>query len=235
MTHVLRAIQRVICTTGFAATVAFGGHAVAETVSASGALALSEAELSAEWWQSVLSIPAGVNPLFDLTGERCMVGQRGAIWFLHGAFTGTPVVRNCVVPEGKVLFFPVINNVVLNTPNMCFQAGPMTAAELRAQVAPFIDAASNLSAAVDGHPVPMRRVRSLPFAAVQPADNIFVDPCGGPSQQPAGVYSPGVDDGYYVLLAPLPKGQHTVRVLATSGSFSIDVTYNLTIAPISLR
>lgn len=130
---------------------------------------------------------------------------------------------------------PVINNVVVNTPNLCFQAGPLTVPELRALVAPSIDAANHLSASVDGHAVPMRRVRSIPFAVAQPADNVFVDACGGPPQSPAGVFSPAVDDGYYVLLAPLSKGKHTVRILATSGSFAIDVTYNLTIAAVSLR
>ncbi|HTT10701.1 MAG TPA: hypothetical protein VMG60_07420 [Burkholderiaceae bacterium] len=228
----------MVCAAGIALTVAFGGHAAAQTISSSGDLDLAGTDwsaLSAAWWQSVLSTPTGVNPVLDSTGEHCMVGQRGPIWFLHGTFSGSATVRNCLVPADKALFFPVINNVVSNTPNLCGQAGPMNTAQLRAAVAPFIDAANHLSVAVDGQPVPMRRVRSIPFAMTPPADNVFVVPCGGPDQSPTGVFSPTVDDGYYVLLEPLSKGRHTLRILATSGGFSTDVTYNLTIAPVSLR
>jgi len=42
--------------------------------------------LSAEWVQWALSIPTDVNPLTDETGEDCMVGQNGSIWFLAGTF-----------------------------------------------------------------------------------------------------------------------------------------------------
>ena len=164
-----------------------------------------------------------------------MVGQRGAIWFLHGSFGGAAVSRKCQVPDDTALFFPVINNVIVNTPNLCYQAGPLTVAELRPLVVPFIDAASHLSVSLDGHPFPMRRVRSVPFVVAQPADNIHVAACGGPDQLPAGIFSPGVDDGYYALVQPLHKEKHALRILATSGSFAIDVTYNLTVVPASLR
>src|SRR6266404_1942081 len=46
--------------------------------------------LTGEWWQWALSIPASQNPLLDTTGDKCMVGQRGPIWFLAGTFTGEP-------------------------------------------------------------------------------------------------------------------------------------------------
>ena len=49
--------------------------------------AVSWKQLSAEWWQWVLSVPTSVNPLLDPTGGNCMIGQRGATWFLAGAFT----------------------------------------------------------------------------------------------------------------------------------------------------
>ena len=79
-------------------------------------------QLSAEWWQWVLSIPASDNPLLDNTGARCVVGQRGATWFLAGNLGGT-TVRTCSLPEGTVLFFPVVNSVSFDTANVCGQ-GP---------------------------------------------------------------------------------------------------------------
>jgi hypothetical protein len=36
-------------------------------------------DLSAEWWQWALSIPASVNPQLDTTGEDAVVGQRGKV------------------------------------------------------------------------------------------------------------------------------------------------------------
>src|SRR5262245_20854043 len=73
-------------------------------------------EWSAEWWQFVLSIPASENPLLDDTGQKCAVGQRGPVWFLVGT-TGGPVTRACSLPEGKALFFPVLNLVDFNVTN----------------------------------------------------------------------------------------------------------------------
>jgi hypothetical protein len=90
-------------------------------LSLQGALADEQSfkELSAEWQQWVLSIPTPVNPLLDTTGAHCMVGQRGAVWFLTGTSFGGSVTRVCDVPEGKPLFFPVVNSVNINSPNVC--------------------------------------------------------------------------------------------------------------------
>jgi len=52
-------------------------------LSTSAALAETQSykQLSGSGWQWVLSIPAADNPLADVTGEKCMLGQRGADWF----------------------------------------------------------------------------------------------------------------------------------------------------------
>jgi hypothetical protein len=72
--------------------------------------------LSAEWQQWALSIPTPENPQIDTIGGKGVVGQRGSIWFLAGVFgplvgPGGTANRTCSVPEGKVLYFPVINSV----------------------------------------------------------------------------------------------------------------------------
>lgn len=192
--------------------------------------------LSAEWWQVMTSIPTTVNPLLDSTGADCMVGQRGPVWFLAGTFLGGPAMRTCTIPEGEWLFFPVIKNYQNNSPGICGQTGSFDVAQLRANVAPFIDAATNLSVHVDGRAVDnLVRVKSIPFATTLPADNIFIAPCGGPGTSPPGVYSPSIDDGYYSLLAPLSVGQHTLHIHGESSGFVLDVIYNLTIVPVSLK
>src|ERR1700693_3880685 len=115
------------------------------------AFAQSPGQLSAEWEQWALSIPTVVNPLTDTTGEDAVVGQRGPVWFLAGTSGGGPAVRNIFVPEGTTLFFPVINSVNINTPNVCGQNGKnLTVIELRALSKAFIDGAVNLSVTLDG-------------------------------------------------------------------------------------
>ena len=42
------------------------------------------AELSASWWQWAMSAPQDINPVADLSGAHCDVGQQGNIWFLAG-------------------------------------------------------------------------------------------------------------------------------------------------------
>jgi len=193
-------------------------------------------QLSAEWWQWALSIPTGENPLLDTNGDNSMIGQHGPVWFLAGFFGQGTVARTCSVPEGKSLYFPVINNVILNSPNVCGQGASMSVKELRAAVAPYIDAAANLSVTVDGVPIKdVRRVKSEVFAAALPKDNVFVAPCGGDS--PEGIYSPAVDDGFYVSLKPLSVGPHAIHFHAESpaGTIVQDVTYNITVVPVKLK
>jgi len=68
---------------------------------------LSYQQWGAKWWQWVLSIPASINPILDTTGANCDVDQSGPVWFLAG---GPPIAeRNCTVPAGKMIFFPIIN------------------------------------------------------------------------------------------------------------------------------
>lgn len=197
--------------------------------------------LSAQWWQWALSIPPSENPLADATGEKCMVGQHGSVWFLAGVFnSGEPTVRTCTVPKGKALFFPIVNSVNVDTPNICGQGSAHASVDdLRAGAAAFIDGATKLSAEVDGKPIRnLRRVKSNVFAVALPEDNLFDKPCmdafgADLGNVPAGAFAPAVDDGYYLKLKPLKAGTHTVRFHAEnpSASFVLDVTYNLTVVP----
>jgi hypothetical protein len=192
-------------------------------------------QLSAEWWQWALSIPVSENPILDDTGEKCVVGQRGSLWFLAGNFGGGSTTRTCAVAEDKRLFFPVINSVNIDTPNVCGQ-GPekIPVEELRALPAAFIDGATNLLVEVDGEPIrQIHRVQSKVFEVALPEENIFDALCA-PGGAPAGIYSPAVDDGFYVRLKPLDVGKHTLRIHAEnpSAEFTLDVTYNLTVVPV---
>ena len=198
-------------------------------------------ELSAEWQQWALSIPTPENPLLDTTGAHCMVGQRGVVWFLAGTSGGGAVTRACDVPEGKTLFFPVVNSVNINSPNVCGQdATNLSDQDLRALSAGCIDEATNLSVEVDGTTLTqLQRVKSIVFEVALPEENVFDAPCigAGLGNVPAGIYSPAVDDGVYVRLDPLEVGLHTLHIQGTSPCFSasLDVTYHLTVVPVDLH
>ena len=185
----------------------------------------------AAWWQWVLSIPVDENPLLDTTGEKCMVGQRGGVWYLAGTFGDPTATRDCTVPAGTAFFVPVINSVNFDSPNVCgLPPDHVPVSDLRAAVAPFIDGATNLSVTVDGVAVNnMRRIKSGVFAVTLPDDNLFDAPCAGAGGVPPGVYSPAIDDGYYAQVNALSAGPHVIVIHAESPSFgfTLDVTYNL--------
>jgi hypothetical protein len=195
--------------------------------------------LTAEWWQWALSIPTTVSPLEDTTGENCVVGQRGPIWFLAGSFLGGTATRRCNVPEGVALFFPVSNSVNFNTPNVCGQGqASIPVKDLRATSAAFIDGVTNMGVDLDGKPLrDFKRTQSQVFPIALPADNVFNSLCGGPGTVPAGIYSPGVDDGFYVWLNPLKPGSHNLHFHAENSGqgFVIDMTYQLTVVPVSSK
>ena len=189
-------------------------------------------EWSAEWWQYVFSIPEATNPLLDTTGANCAVGQSGPVFFLVGLFSLSSTAtadRDCTVPSGRALFFPVLNSE-------CDNVGidpPLTVDVLRQACASNMDAATNMSATLDGTAIAglestssPYRVQSPVFSYTLPEENIYE--FFGMSV-PAGPVSPVVGDGYYLMLAPLSRGAHTLRFHGAAGTFTLDVTYHLTV------
>lgn len=191
-------------------------------------------EWSAQWWQFALSIPTNENPLLDITGDKCGVGQRGPVWFLVGTVgNSTPVSRSCNVPEGKALFFPVLNNFIANDITQ-----HDSIAILRDTVAALIDDTTAISVKLDGKPIARIdrkfRVRSIVFELSLPEDNIFdISPTA--ACPPSGICSPSVDDGFYLMLKPLPVGNHTLQIKGATTTFSVDVSYNLSVVPVDLK
>jgi hypothetical protein len=166
-----------------------------------------------------------------------MVGQSGLIWFLAGVFGGGTftITRSCSVPAGKVLFLPVANVVNFNSPGVCGSPNQnQTVAELRAGAAGFLAGFNSKSVTVDGQSVPMPRIQSRVFEVALPEDNIFDAPCT-PENVPRGIYSPAVNDGFYVLLWPLRVGTHVVesrqRIRARYGLSTLLLPISLLLSP----
>jgi len=199
-------------------------------------------EWSAAWWQWAFSIPVASHPLFG-NGD-CSIGQSGPVWFLGGRFcisgdsncNGT-ATRSCTVPAGEALYFPLgnVEDSAPEEPNWgCGNNLPPllagTIAEMRQCAASFVNA-TNLEADVDGRQIRNLstnfRVQSVEFEVTWPSDNVLNAIGEGPF--PAGTYSPVVDDGFYVLLAPLPVGNHTLHFQSGPPPNGQNITYHLTV------
>ncbi len=192
------------------------------------------------WWQWAFSVPAAQNPVADTTGKYAAEGQPGGpVWFLAGTF-GVDAVRNVTVPAGKALFFPIVNQVWVNLPawgdNLWSKDQESFARDL---VGAVIDQAWGLACEIDGTPVARLaayRCKTPKDATVMtwiPEGDIWglvggTDVNGDIFQ--AGSYGPTVQDGIYLMLAPLSPGAHTIHFAAGMGdTFHIDVTYYLTV------
>jgi hypothetical protein len=202
----------------------------------------SYGEWSAKHWQWEYSLPVDHHPLFDTAD--CSAAQSGPVWFLGGTFTTVSpspgvvignATRDCTVPADKALFFPIIDAECATA-----EGNGTTEQELRDCAEGLIDHAVNLSCEVDGVAVQNLaafRVQSPLFTwGPLPENNLFQDPV----TFPAGTTSPSVSDGYFLLLAPLSVGSHTIHfkgsavfTQAQDGfdfRFSLDITYHLMVA-----
>ncbi len=194
-------------------------------------------EWSGAWWRWAYSIPADINPVMDSTGQNAGVGQSGPVWFLAGAFGTGATERTVTLPAGKALFFPIANEVWVNLP--AFGDNPWSPAQdvlARSIIGDLMNAFVTLTCQIDGRPVPNLSAYRCQTPAgedymVTFPDNNVLQALGWLPGLTAGTYGPSVDDGYYLMLAPLAAGKHTLHFTAANadGSFSLDVTYHLTV------
>jgi hypothetical protein len=203
---------------------------------------LSYGEWGAEWWKWAIGIPLEENPLLDETGESADVDQAGPVWFLAGNFGGA-TERTITVPVGKALFFPIINAAWWAPEDLEFAADvaeslgldpdDLTDEELLRLLASFsIDSVTELSLSVNGVAMKdLTRYRAeSPAFLIEDAD--LLEDFGYPPLDSRLA----VADGYWIMLAPLPVGQHTIHFAGAVdneilGEFGVDVTYNITVAP----
>jgi hypothetical protein len=194
----------------------------------------SYAEWSAAHWQWTYSLPADHHPLTDTADVS--TGQSGPVWFLGGTFAPTTDLngnlignadRHVTIPTGKALFFPI------NDAEQSLAEGGTSEADCRATANDFADHMIGLSCTIDGRPLKnlgAYRTESPFFKfGPLPENNLL--------GLPQGITSRAVSDGYFVMLAPLDPGQHTIHLtgavvytVAADGfdfSFSLDITYHI--------
>jgi hypothetical protein len=188
----------------------------------------SYGEWGSRWWQWVGRASAARNPVTDTDGRYCGEAQSGRVWFRAGTFGGR-AERSCTVRPGTPLFIPIINAFQINDPPPALQA---TFEQNLVTARGFIDAppgpGSTLtaSAEIDG-----RALRQLNrYYAESPSAFTLTLREGNALGAPAGVYTMGAAVGIYLILAPLPPGQHTIHFMGAGGGASVSVTYHLTVS-----
>ena len=202
---------------------------------------LSLAQWSALWWQQILAIPIGRNPLLDTNGQNCAEGKHEGpndnVWFLAGT-PGGLVTRTCTIPTNTRILFPVVNTVDDNNSSTCIPPPPLDCSQSRTLEACLTRDAhtilkpETLFATVDDRPL-----NNL-FRYVQTSDLFFF--AADPSLKPidscfTGGFQEGVAYGWWIMLEPLPAGTHTLTFGGAGtffgGPFNVNVTYHLTIGP----
>ena len=170
----------------------------------------SYAEWSAAWWQWLVSIPNASNPNLATGTVDCTLGQSGHVWFLAATFGGA-ATRSCTIPDGKALFFSPLNGLFGDGVGDCDRTDPNHPCNintLRHSAAENVDDPELLEVTIDKIPVrniQQYRVASPVFSAVFSE----TDPLFGLQ---SGLHITLVSDGYWLLLAPLSRGIHTIRL-----------------------
>jgi hypothetical protein len=188
----------------------------------------SYSQWSAAHWQWLFSLPVEGHPGIDSPDFDVTEGQSGNVWFLTGPF-GT-VQRNVTIPAGKALFIALVNVDSSTLEEPPFYGA--TAADQLAIASGFADYITDLSFTVDGKSVKNIedfRVTSPQFSFTAPTPWIFGDTGG--TGEATGV-------GYFVMLAPLSAGTHTINYTgafkfsdAPEDYIAVDMTYHVTVSP----
>jgi hypothetical protein len=181
-------------------------------------------DLTAQWWQWILSIPADENPATDTTGEDCSQGDFGDIFFLAGTFGGK-AERECTITVGQDILIPISNTINIKT------VPEDTRESLLARATEITDQTRNLKLIIDRN-----QVRNLESYRVTHSELFTFEAVENNVFQPFGLTAGSwvaVADGYWVLIEGLSAGEHTITVIGGANGptwhSNVHVTYHLTV------
>lgn len=174
---------------------------------------LSQQDWSRVWWQWAATFERHESPVADPTGELCAGNQSGDVWFLAGTYGTARTIRTCTVPRGKHLFFPIVNYVVMPNPPQ-----PLSCTAAVDRAARITDGLLRILLEVDGESYDG-------LAKHRQATRECFD-LGALSAPPIRLY-PTAANGYYVMLRPLPPGEHVINFGGALPSIIQLVTYTI--------
>ncbi len=206
-------------------------------------LGKSYGEWTKAYWQWLLPIVKSQSPY---GAGDCTQGQSGAVWFLTPGVNLKPNTRTCTIPSDKAILVPIIHNLCMPCPESDGCTTPIKPAELQKCQTDFFGSADTLQLIVDDKTLgtttdfALYRVPSGVFSWKAPSaakDQIIA--CTGPvaandCSVPEGDRS-GLSDGYWVILKPLPVGQHTIflrgSVTGSVSAYEEAVAWNIIVKP----
>ncbi len=183
-------------------------------------------EWSAAYWQWLFGLPVEGHPGNDSPDFDVTDGQSGHVWFLTGPF-GT-IERHVTIPAGTSLFISLVNVDASTLEEPPFYGA--TAEDQLAIANAFAEFITDLSFTVDGDVVGNIgdfRITSPQFTFTAPSPWLFGETGG--TGAATGV-------GYFVMLAPLSGGTHTIHYTgafkfseAPEDYFGVNMTYVVTV------
>lgn len=170
----------------------------------------SQSDWSKEYWRWSKSYPKGQGPSDDPSGALCANGQPDQIWFLAGNSNSKPVRRQCTVPAGRPIFFPVLAS--------------------HAEAVSSAATCNTLQGMLNGHTLSTKKMqvmldgKQLPEILPrwrQSTDCFKLHKADGERL--------AASDGYWLALKPLLPGKHTLKFKGEmkQDGFSQDVYYDL--------
>ena len=150
----------------------------------------------------------------DLTGEKCANGQSGPVWILAGTAGGN-VERKCEIPQGKAILFPVLNgdcDVITN---------PTFKTEEDLKKCAWAWHHISVDASIDGQKIPDldKYFVYSPMYNFTPAENNDLS-------LPPGTKDQAISAGYYIMLKPLPVGEHEIHFRGANTDFTVSNAVN---------
>ena len=174
----------------------------------------SQVEWSEAYLQWIAAFSRGSSPVSDTTGALCAAKQEGDVWFLATSDGTGPVERSCSIPAGKTLFVPLATTLERsgNKEPLCATMAHIAAGSLTH--------VTQLAMKIDGVPVDNMESHRIP------TNDCFAL---GTRQVPRLIAKTAVADGWYVMLAPLSAGAHTIVVTGRYDETPLSTTYHLTV------
>ncbi|MCD9030225.1 hypothetical protein LDO32_00550 [Luteimonas sp. Y-2-2-4F] len=156
-------------------------------------------EWTARWWQWAES--QWIAPYRDPDGRLCALGQSGPVWFLAGTDGTFDALRTCTIPADVHVLVPVINTMQ----SVRSRGGKADCAGLQAGAAVNNDRLVSAVVLLDG--------RSLGDIR---GHRVRTPACFRLGRHEAAPLA--ASDGYWLMLAPLPRGRHRLMVGANYGA-----------------
>jgi hypothetical protein len=180
-------------------------------------------EYANTWWQWTRTMDTYESPVRDRVGDKCSVNQSGDVWFLAGGYGSSKISRKCIIPEGKHIFFPIINMAYWPK-----RGGSTTCESVKKSAALNNDNVLLINVELDGENIPEAKEYRIKSDKCFDLLGLIPDKLNPPKVYPAAT------DGYWLMLKPLAKGKHKLkfsaqynRVNGAFGQMAQDIEYEI--------